>query len=79
MTNRPAPPMPPSAYFDEEGRPIDTLVVNRLALCTGRLLHPQPLDAACMLIQHDAGPCQVFEVIVFKRLLRLVIRPASRG
>jgi hypothetical protein len=56
MTSRPAPPMLPSGYFDEEGRPIDTLVVNRLALCIGRLWHPQPLDAACVLIQHDAGP-----------------------
>jgi thioesterase domain-containing protein len=51
MMNRPAPPIVPSGYFDEEGRPIDTLVVNRLALYLGRLWHPQPLDAACVLIR----------------------------
>ena len=51
MTNRPAPPLPPSGYFDEEGRPIDTLVMNRLALCIGRLWHPLPLDAAGVLIR----------------------------
>jgi amino acid adenylation domain-containing protein len=53
MTNRPVPPALPSGYFDETGRPVDTLVSNRLALCIGRLWHPQKLDAACVLIRAD--------------------------
>jgi amino acid adenylation domain-containing protein len=53
MMNRPAPPILPSGYFDEEGRPIDTLVINRLALCTARLWRPQPLDATGVLIRAD--------------------------
>ena len=53
MMNRPAPPIVPSGYFDEEGRPIDILAANRLALCIGRLWHPQPLDAAGVLIRAD--------------------------
>jgi amino acid adenylation domain-containing protein len=53
MTNRPAPAILPSGYFDEEGRPIDTLRINRLALRIGRLWRPQPLDAAGVLIRAD--------------------------
>ena len=50
MINHSAPPLVPSGYFDEEGRPIDTLVFNRLALYMGRQWRPQSLDAAGALI-----------------------------
>jgi thioesterase domain-containing protein len=53
MRNRPAPPILPSGYFDEEGQPTDTLVINRLALRMARLWRPQPLDAAGVLIRAD--------------------------
>jgi thioesterase domain-containing protein len=53
MMNRPAPPILPSGYFDEEGKPIDILAANRLALCIGRSWRPEPLDAACVLIRAD--------------------------
>jgi thioesterase domain-containing protein len=51
MMNRPIPPIQPSGYFDEEGRPIDMLVANRLALYIGRLWQPQPLDGAGVSIR----------------------------
>ena len=50
MMDRPAPPIVPSGYFDEEGQTIDTLVFNRLAFRMGRSWRPQPLDAAGALI-----------------------------
>jgi thioesterase domain-containing protein len=53
IMHRPSPPTLPSGYFDEEGRPIDTLVFSRLALYIGRLWHPQRLDAAGALIRAD--------------------------
>jgi len=53
MANRPAPPLVPSGYFDEEGRPIDSLLINRLALCIGRRWHPRKLEAAGVLIRAD--------------------------
>lgn len=53
MANRPAPPLVPSGYFDEDGRPIDDLLINQLALCIGRLWHPQKLEAAGVLIRAD--------------------------
>jgi thioesterase domain-containing protein len=43
----------PSGYFDEGGRPIETLLVNKLALAIGRLWHPRTLDAPGVLIRAD--------------------------
>ena len=43
----------PSGYFDEEGKPISTLLRDRLSQMIGRIWRPCPLDAAGVLIRAD--------------------------
>jgi hypothetical protein len=42
-------PSVPHSIFDQEGRPIDQAVINRLARIAGKSFHPHPLDAAGVL------------------------------
>jgi hypothetical protein len=53
VANHPPATILPSGYFDEQGVPIDTLVIDRLGRVIGRLWHPRPLDAAGVLIRAD--------------------------
>lgn len=43
----------PSGFFDEDGKPIASLLIDKLSLTVGRLWHPRPLDAAGVLIRAD--------------------------